>query len=158
MNDDLKGLLEEYCSSLKGIRHLHNEAKKKNRKHDASLISSMESDLEWTIEYMATGFMPAYSEGHYKKVVPVDPQKIFLWANKSPEAIDYEKQKKNRELIDDLLKPLTDREAEAVLLVKAYGVSEGKAAWMMGISKDTVSCYVDRAINKIFRIRPSRLT
>ena len=77
LNDDLYELLEEYCSSLKGVRHLKHKAQKNHKKHDASLISSMESDLEWTIEYMATGYMPTYSEGHYIKIVPVDPQKYF---------------------------------------------------------------------------------
>lgn len=161
MHDGLKELLEEYCESLKGVRHLKYKAqgrKDPDAKTDASLLAGMESDLEWTIEYIAMGFMPQYSEGHYKKIVPVDPQKVLVWARQSQMSIDLVKQRRDREFINDLLKPLTDKEAEALLLVKAYGVSEYKAAKMMGLSRNTVSSYVDRAINKIFRIRHPRST
>ena len=72
-------LLKEYCESLKGVRHLKYRAQKHQNKIDVSLLGGMESDLEWTVEYIATGYMAVYSEGDYKKVVPVDPQEVLVY-------------------------------------------------------------------------------
>lgn len=153
MNECLNGLLFEYCESLKGVRKLKREAQNRrdgDGKRDTSILGSMERDIEFAIEYMVQGQMPRYSEGQYKKVVPVDPQKLLAGVKeqvkqKMPWYIEVVLEEKVR----DLLKELSAQEREALLLVKGQGFSYGETAKYMKIKKATVQTYVDRAYKKI---------
>jgi len=108
----------------------------------------MERDLVWTIEYMTTGYMPEYSVGRYKKIVPVDPQKVISHCSKP---LVSNKPSKNNltDSLQELLKVLRDNEREALMLVVIEGISYGKAAKFMGIKRGTVSSLVTRAKKKL---------
>ena len=55
MRDDLKPLLDAYCGTLAMVRRIKRSAPK----HDKVILADMESDIAWTIEYMASGYPPA---------------------------------------------------------------------------------------------------
>ena len=153
MYDSLNGLLEEYCESLKGVRHLKYKAQKRQKKLDVSLLGGMESDIEWTIEYIATGYMPAYSEGSYKKVVPVDPQEVLVYFSQSlykswPEENESEMKYRLRIVMNEVL---TEKEQDAIKMVLGEGLSYGKAGKYLGMSKSAVQDAVRRAVRKIKR-------
>ena len=151
LHDCLNELLEEYCDSLKGVRHLKYKAQKQKQKLDASLLGGMESDLEWTMGYMATGYMPYYSEGDYKKIVPVDPQEVLVHFSQSlykswPEESESEMKHKLRIVMNEVL---TDKERDVVKMVLGEGISYGKAGKYLGIKRKTVETIVRRAVRKI---------
>lgn len=153
MNDSLNELLEEYCESLKGVRHLKYKAQKHHEKLDVSLLGGMENDLEWTMGYMATGYMPVYNEGDYKKVVPVDPQEVLVYFSQSlykswPEENESVMVKKLRQVMNEIL---TEKERDAVKMVLGEGISYGKAGKYLGIKKSAVQSTVRRAVSKIKR-------
>lgn len=153
MNECLNGLIIEYSESLKGVRGLKRKAlnrEDEGGKRDASILSSMERDIEFAMEYMVTGYMPQYSEGQYKKVIPVDPQKLLtiLKVPKKQE-IPWYTEILLEEKIKDALKDLSPQETEAVLLVKGQGFSYGETAAYLKIKKATVQKYVERAYKKI---------
>jgi DNA-directed RNA polymerase specialized sigma24 family protein len=155
MHSTIKILIPQYCESLKKIRSLKNKVKKRHTeqaKADATLISSMERDVEWAIEYMATGYMPLYSEGEYKKTIPVDPQKV-LEKIKQPtkQSLPWWKELQLEIEIKKILDELTPREIEAFLLVKAEGFSYSEAAEFLEIKKSTVQTLVERAWEKARR-------
>lgn len=68
MNENLRGLAADYYEALRGVRELKAKAKKRREAGNADLIilSSMEKDLEWVIEYMMTGYMPSDRKRHRK--------------------------------------------------------------------------------------------
>ena len=151
MHDCLKELLEEYGESLKSIRQLKNKVKERQcdkSKVDTSLISSMERDLEWTIKYMKTGYMPEYSVGRYKKIVPVDPQEVLSLCSKPLLSSKPSKNKLTDSLLE-LFKVLRDKEKEALMLVVIEGISYGKAAEYLGVKKGTIQSRVTRAKKKL---------
>lgn len=154
MDRCLNDLIVEYCESLKCIRKLIAKAqnrKDEDGKRDASILSGMERDIKYAIEYMVTGYMPMYSEGQYKKVVPVDPQKILVNISRKKSKIDipWYEEILLQERIRDVLKDLSPQERESLLMVKGQGFSYGETAKYMKIKKATVHTYVERAYKKI---------
>ena len=153
MNECLNGLIIEYSESLKGVRHLKRKAihrEDEDGKRDASILSSMERDVEFAIEYMVTGYMPQYSEGQYKKVVPVDPQKLLAYLEAPvKKEMPWYREILIEEKIKELLKDLSPKEREALLLVKGQGFSYGETANYMNLKKATVQTYVDRSYKRI---------
>lgn len=151
MHDCLKELLKEYEESLKGIKQLKNKVKERQcdkSKVDTSLINGMERDLEWTIKYMKTGYMPEYSIGRYKNIVPVDPQKVLSLCSKPLVSSKPSKNKLTDSLLE-LFKVLRDKEKEALMLVVIEGISYGKAGKYLGIKRKTVESIVRRAKKKL---------
>lgn len=151
VHDCLSELLEEYCESLKNVRHLKYKAHKHQNKIDASLLGGMEKDLEWTMEYMTTGFFPLYSEGKYKKIVPVDPQEVMIYFSQPlykpwPEENESLMSRKLKKVMDEVL---TEKEKAAVNMVLGEGISYGKTGKYLGIKRKTVESIVRRAVRKI---------
>ncbi|MEA4848731.1 MAG: hypothetical protein VB106_15990 [Clostridiaceae bacterium] len=64
MDENIRGLITDYCEALRGVRELKAKARKRQKEGDADLaiLKSMEEDLEWTIEYMLTGHIPVYGK------------------------------------------------------------------------------------------------
>jgi predicted DNA-binding protein (UPF0251 family) len=153
MHDCLNELLEEYCESLQGVRQLKYKAQKHHEKLDASLLGGMESDLEWTMGCMVTGYPPMYSEGDYRKVVPVDPQKVLVYFSQSmykpwPDDNESVMSKKLKKVMSEIL---TEKEIDAVKMVLGEGISYGKAGKFLGMKRKTVESVVRRAVSKIKR-------
>lgn len=151
MRECLNELLEEYCESLDGVRHLKYKAQKQHEKLDVSLLGGMENDLEWTIGYMVTGYPPMYSEGDYKKVVPVDPQKVLVYFSQSMYQIwpDDNESMMSMKLKKVMNEVLTEKEKDAVKMVLGEGLSYGKTGKYLGLKRKSVESLVRRAIAKI---------
>lgn len=147
MRDELRGLVEEYCQSLALVRKAIRRAEKEGRKHDLSLLRGMERDLEWTIEYMLTGYPPEPSRP--RRYIPVDPQKAISLFRYRPPSGPTLKIEKVRLQILEALDVLSEKEREAFLMVVGEGLSYGETAKYMGVKKATVQEYVRRAKEKI---------
>lgn len=61
MNENIRELAAEYYEALRGVRELKAKARKRQEAGEADLaiLRTMEEDLEWVLEYMLTGHMPA---------------------------------------------------------------------------------------------------
>lgn len=145
MNDSLRGLLTEYCASLAQIRKSINQAKKNGSEKDIATLSAMERELQWNIEYMATGFPPAASG---RRTIPVDPQKVLIWFT-SPHSAPTLSIERVRVQILSALDVLSRQEREAFLMIVGEGLSYAEVAQMMRVGKSTVQSYVERAKAKI---------
>ena len=68
MDENIRELAAEYYEALKGIRELKAKARRREEDGYADLVilKSMEKDLEWTIEYMLLGHIPADKNRHRK--------------------------------------------------------------------------------------------
>ncbi len=143
-------LLHEYCQSLKNIRQLIRQT---SGPDDLSTLRSMERDLEWTIEYMVTGYP---SKVRSRRTIPVDPQKVLVHFSEPLHEPTLQIEKIRIQLLTalDILSP---QEREAFLMVKGEGLSYGETADLMGISKSTVQDYVNRAKAKISKRRQGDL-
>lgn len=151
VHDCFNGLLIEYCESLQKVRHLKHKAQNYHWKIDASLLGGMESDLEWAMGYMVTGYPPLYSEGDYKKIVPVNPQEVLIHFSQSmykswPEDNENVMSRKLNQVMNEVL---TEKERDAVRMVLGEGISYGKAGRFLGIKRSSVQSIVRRAVNKI---------
>lgn len=147
LREELRELVEEYCQSLALVRKAIRRAEKEGRKHDLSLLRGMERDLEWTIEYMLTGYPPEPSRP--RRYIPIDPQKAITLFRYQPQPGPTLKVEKVRLQILEALDILSEREREAFLMVVGEGLSYGETAKYMGVSKATVQEYVRRAKEKI---------
>ncbi len=157
MRKDMQGLLNEYCASLADVRKALRKAQKEGNKGDASLLRAMENDLQWSIEYMVTGFPPVESTGPYKKTIPVDPQKVLVWFTQSHPAPLLPSEKARQQVLS-ALGILSSQEKEAFMMVVGEGLSYGEAAEMLGVSRSTAQSYVDRAKVKIKECRAIQQT
>ncbi len=149
MNESVRDLLVEYCGSLEAIRRAIRRAASEA---DRQALCAMERDLQWAIEYMATGYLPARSIGCYRRVVPVDPQRVLLCftAAVAP-ASSLSATERARQKMLPVLDMLSVQERQAYLSVVGEGISYRQAARMMGISRASVQMYVSRAKVKIAR-------
>lgn len=141
MND----LLNEYCSSLDVVRKLIKQAKTSELMDDLSKLNAMERDLQWSIEYMMTGFPPTIRSS---RCISVDPQKVLIWFT-TPHPAPILTVERTRQKILSALDILTHQEREAFLMVVGEGLSYREVAEMMGVRRSTVQCYVERAREKI---------
>lgn len=68
MDENIRKLAAEYYEALKGVRGLKAKARKRKEAGyaDMVILKSMEKDLEWTIEYMLLGHIPADKDRHRK--------------------------------------------------------------------------------------------
>jgi DNA-directed RNA polymerase specialized sigma24 family protein len=102
---------------------------------------------------MVTGYPPMYSEGDYKKVVPVDPQEVLVYFSQSmykswPDDNESMMYKKLKLVMDTIL---TKKENDAVKMVLGEGLSYGKTGKYLGINRKSVESIVRRAVAKIKR-------
>lgn len=147
MNEPID-LLSEYCATLAGVRRLIRQALAAGSA-DLAQLRSMERDLEWTIEYMTTGYPP---QGRSARSISVDPQKVLVRFSKPLHAPTLPAERIRMQILSvlDLLSP---QEREAFMMVRGEGLSYGETAAIMGVKKGTVQDYVNRAQAKIAKRR-----
>lgn len=143
MNEPLD-LLSEYCATLAGVRRLIRQALAAGSA-DLAQLRAMERDLEWTIEYMTTGYPP---QGRSSRSISVDPQKVLVRFSQPLHAPTLPAERIRIQLLS-VLDILSPQEREAFLMVRGEGLSYGETAKLMGIKKSTVQYYVESAQAKI---------
>lgn len=151
----MRVLMAEYRKSLREAKRLKRVLDSKiqrainNEKRpspqdidDKKIIASMISDLEFALEWMRSGRNPDARRGIDKKGVyltdptvldalPVHP--FYVELSRSGEIIHYEK-----EIIEDALCTLTEREKDVFLKIKVEGITFEYTAEILGVKKSTV--------------------
>lgn len=155
----MKFLIKSYLRSLETVRRLKEMADDE----DKALLSSMESDLRYALEWMKTGRMPGNRRGierlaAYQKEISTDPflmQQFYQSSNLSSYDMIEEPLKesiisdRNRKRIEDALSELTEREREVYLMSRGNGLSYSKIANMFCVSRSAVQDTIKRAEKKI---------
>ncbi|MRX54828.1 Fis family transcriptional regulator [Bacillus idriensis] len=152
----LKKLLWEYKQSLRFARQMKKKlqsiAKPTLRdQEDITIINSMISDLEYEIEWLISGRNPDARRGIDKNGVYLTDPAILdvLPVHQTYKAIAKNLSDFEKELIEDALCTLSEREKDAFLMIKVEGLTFEYAAELMGIKKTSVQNHVERAIKKI---------
>ena len=157
----LRVLIAEYKKSLRLANKMKRELKNKNKptlqdEEDNKIILGMISDLEYAIEWMMKGRNPDLRRGIDKAgVYLTDP--AVLEALHVYDVDSYSDQpvdsigitEKDRELIDDALCTLTEREKDVFMMIKVEGLTFESTADLLGIKKSTVQTHFERAECKI---------
>lgn len=149
----MRDLINEYKESLRKVRKVKETANGVDR----SILSGMESDLEFAIKWMETGRMPGSRRGAerraaYEKEWPADPFRMDMpgkyyqsvgavyvadfvsnYGIDEPE-MDEDDAETIRLFIDDILSCLSDREREVFEMRHAGGLEYHEIAEELGIS------------------------
>ncbi|MFC0271113.1 sigma-70 family RNA polymerase sigma factor [Metabacillus herbersteinensis] len=161
----MRKLIYEYKQSLRLARRMKRNIEKIDNQTeqdqlDNSLINSMISDLEFSIEWLETGRRPGAMRGADKVDVYVtdaqmldklEVQRVVV-APSEDLTSDYQ-----NELIEDALCMLTRRERDVFTLIRAEGLSFENTAELLGVTKSSVQTYLDRAEKKIHRRKDESL-
>lgn len=169
----LRVLLYEYKKSLKQIKELKEQYKdipdpeiqigKKiindPRKSTKSIINSMISDLEYSIEWIESGRNPNLKRGADRTdVYLLDPQKMdkrmleTLYHGPSRELT-----KDEIEILEDAMCTLSKREKEVFIFYHCDGLSIKRIADLLGIKKGTAQKHFERAKRKIAKRKDESL-
>ena len=148
--------MAEYRKSIRLAREMKRELDKKEKStsqdmDDKKVIAGMISDLEFALEWMRTGRNPDARRGIDKHgvyltdpavldVLPIQP----IYKDVSRELSSDEK-----DIIDDALCTLTEREKDVFFMIKVEGITYEYAAELLGVKKTTVQNHLERAIKKI---------
>jgi RNA polymerase sigma factor (sigma-70 family) len=144
-------LIKEYKESLKTVRQLQLRINPDNK--DKTVLGSMASDLQYSIDWMNTGRRPGNRRGAerlaaYQREKPIDP--IYFQnfvANPAPQKCTVKDSDKQR--IEDALSVLTERERKIYLMARGQCLSYEQIAEYLYVSKSTVQTTVERAAKKI---------
>ncbi|MCM3651316.1 sigma-70 family RNA polymerase sigma factor [Metabacillus litoralis] len=159
----MEDLIFEYKRSLKEARKMYKHFKEidpvkltAKQSSDKKLISSMISDLEYTIEWLEKGRQPGAKRGYdrrdsYKRMLIKDPKIIETFSKDINKESDEEVSSWDLERINDALSVLTNREKEIFLLNKVQLYSYEEIADVLGVSKSTVQTNMKRAENKMMK-------
>lgn len=159
----MEDLIFEYKRSLKAARKMYNAFKEVDpielttkQATDKKLISSMISDLEFTIEWLEKGRQPGAKRGYdrrdsYKRMLIKDPRIINTFSAQLHKEQDGGISEWDIERINDALSVLTNREKEIFLLNKVQLYSYEEIADLLGVAKSTVQTNLKRAENKIMK-------
>lgn len=152
----MQDLIQQYRESLRKVR----KAKETANEVDRSILSGMESGLEFAIKWMETGRMPGSLRGverlaAYQREIPVDPQRFPF--EKYEEAFTYyddyvpRGEISGEEVIklNAALEALTDRQREVFLLYYREYYSLDEIAEELGIAKTSVQNHLERARNRL---------
>ena len=139
----MQELIQEYKESISKVR---------KAKVVPVQASSMISDANFSIEIMQTGRIPgtSWQVGRLpktKREISVDPAELsqFITNRASTESAPEHV----LDLLDSLMKNLTERERYAFDLVRGRGYSFSQAGKLMGCTKGSVQRFVIRAEKKI---------
>lgn len=143
-------LIKKYKESLKIVRQLQLRA---NSEEDKSLLGSMASDLQYSLDWLKTGRRPfSYKgiEAPYDRTRYVDPLIIERTHHECvyPKA-NREIKESEAERVEYAMCTLSDREKDVYRLHYAELYSFEEIAEMLDVSKGTVQVYIMRARNKI---------
>ena len=153
----MEELLKQYRESLRLARKLLETASDEDKK----IIRGMISDLEFTIEWLATGRRPENRRGierraAYQRERLFDPlliQKYFRSTEPTYAWDDHNKESIitswDLERIEDALSVLTEREREVYLMSRGYCLTYSEIANYLCISSSSVQTTIERAERKI---------
>jgi len=149
-------LLFEYKRALREANKMVKELNDKGTlseqdKIDKGIINGMIRDLQYSIEWMKTGRNPDARRGIDKNgVYTTDPAILdILPVHNIYKEIVGEVGSFERELIEDALCTLTDRERDVFMMVKVEGLTFEYTAELLGIKKSTIQTHLERAEKKI---------
>jgi positive control factor len=111
----------------------------------------MISDLEYAIEWLKSGRNPDARRGIDKNGVYLTGPAVLdvlpvyeLYKTVAREITSFEK-----EIIDDALCTLTEKEKDVFLMIKVEGITFEYTAELLGVKKSTVQTHFERAEKKI---------
>ncbi|WP_157930349.1 sigma-70 family RNA polymerase sigma factor [Mycobacteroides abscessus] len=158
----MRVLIAEYRRSLRLANQMKRELEKIEKPslrdgEDIEVISGMISDLEFAIEWMKNGRNPNAMRGadikgayltdpHLLDVLPVHP--FYKEISEDGSAIS---DNVDKDIIEDALCTLTEREKEVFIMIKAEGLTYEYTAELLGVKKSTVQTHLERAEKKIER-------
>jgi len=172
----MRDLIQQYKESLRKVR----KAKETANEADRSILSGMESDLEFAIKWMKTGRMPGSRRGAerraaYERELPADPHRMEMTgkyfrpagaayiiepvSNYGIEEPEIEEDDRETILlfIDDILSCLSEREREVFELRHVGGLEYHEIAEELGISEKNVSVVLTNAKRKIEKWKQGEL-
>lgn len=134
----------------------------KQLENDKSIISSWISNLDYSIRWMSTGRKPGSVRGverraAYEREKPFDPiiMQRYFRSNQPEYPWDTRKSYESllsideHEVLDYVMKPLTEREREVYTLARGKCKSQYEIADMLYLSRNTVKTILKRAECKI---------
>jgi positive control factor len=155
---DLADLIEQYQEALVQVHKM----KKMASEEDQKILSGMESDLEFAIEWMRTGRRPGNKRGierraAYQRERPFDPLIMQRYFRSTDEEVyewdDHQKEDVispwDKFRIEDALSVLTEREKEIYLMSRGHCLSYSQIANYLCVSRSTVQDTIERAEKKI---------
>jgi positive control factor len=115
------------------------------------IMTEMESDLQYTIEWLENGRRPDSKKGADRKNVYVtDPAVLEALPVNSPyKALAQKLSLIQEEIIEDALCTLTSRERDVFLMIKVEGLTFEYTAELLGVKKSTIQTHMERAERKI---------
>lgn len=153
----MQDLIMQYKQSLKLVLELRENTDDEVEKE---IYGGMASDLRYALEWMKTGRRPGNRRGIerksvYEREIPFEPYWIQLRKDKN-NYLEIEDNDTNvddseiykKRLVDEMVKPLTDRQREILELV-GNNYSYEEIAKLLGVHKGTVSRTVVRIKQKI---------
>ncbi|MED3354371.1 sigma factor-like helix-turn-helix DNA-binding protein [Bacillus thuringiensis] len=157
----MKRLIYEYNQTLCFIR----ECKADANKEYSEILSDIESDLVFAIEWMQTGRRPRNSlrierRAAYQRERTVNPlliqryfrnidDDIYEWDDHAQEHVLGEWEKIQ---LEDALSVLTEREKEVYLMSRGYCLTYSEiACYLVVVSRSTSQTLIERAEKKIAR-------
>ncbi len=144
MRADRRTLLDSYCHTLALVRRLRARA----ADADKVILTGMEADLEWTVEYLAAGVPPPGRSR--SRTIPVDPQKVIERMTR-PASAPLASRERARSQVATALGVLSKQEREVYLLVVGEGFSLAEVAEFLMVSRLAVKEYLRRARRKLSR-------
>jgi len=153
----MKELIEEYRQALKDIRSLQQSASLEDNK----LLGGMASDLQYALEWMQTGRRPGNKRGierraAYQRERSFDPLLMQKYFRCSDDVYEWDKTPKedtlsavDKELIEDAMCTLTEREREIYLMSRGYCIPYSRIAYFLNVSESTIKNTIARAEKKI---------
>jgi RNA polymerase sigma factor (sigma-70 family) len=146
-------LIKKYRESLKIVRQLQLRA---NTEEDIRLLSSMASDLQYSLDWLRSGRRPGNKRGierraAYQREKPIDPMHIQNFVSNPAKEKPCTVSDWDRERIEDALSVLTQREREIYLMARGQCITYEQIAAYLFICKSTVQTTVERAEKKISR-------
>lgn len=155
----MQDLIQQYKESLRKVR----KAKETANEADRSILSGMESDLEFAIKWMKTGRMPGNHRGvesphAYHREIPVDPQRFPFEKYETPfEHHDgYVRtgrlSEDEAEFFYSSLDALTEKQREVFLMYYQDWMSLEEIAEELEISRQAAHKSLEQARARIQRI------
>lgn len=157
MLDWANDLIEEYTV---GQLELEKRANALNRKcrsdmDDLTQINSMIESMSFSIDWMATGRQPGTYRGAEKRAIY---QRQYIEdMDTIPDIVEQLEEdhkhlyisKEERLILADIFASMSHRERQCYVLHEGQGMSMGKIADEVGLSKGTVQRYIERAREKV---------
>jgi positive control factor len=152
----MRVLVAEYRKSLREAKQMKSALDKLKIPtlqdvEDKKVIAGMISDLEFALEWLNSGRNPDARRGIDKNgVYLTDPAVLdVLPVAPTYKSIAREISGFEKELIEDALCTLTEREKDVFIMIKVEGLTFEYTAELLAIKKSTVQSHLERAEKKI---------